>query len=64
MFVWDNNAKGSGDEANDYLNHATGEWYNDAETVVPMMIKACTSTDESYWFDTIWNKSPILKATE
>lgn len=64
MFVWDNNAKGSGNEANDYLNHATGEWYNDAETVVPMMIKACTSTDESYWFDTIWNKSPILEATE
>ena len=64
MFVWDNNAKGSGDEANDYLNHATGEWYNDAETVVPMMIKACTSTDEGYWFDTIWNKSPILEAAE
>ena len=64
MFVWDNNAKGSGDEANGYIDHADGSWLNDSESMVPTMIRACTSTDDSYWFDTIWNKSPILEAAE
>ena len=59
MFVWDNNSKGAGDEANGYIDHANGEWLNDSETTVPMMIKACTSTDTNYWFDTIWGHSPI-----
>ena len=61
MFVWDNNAKNSGDEASGYIDHTTGGWLNDSETVVPMMIKACTSTDESYWFNTIWNNSPAAE---
>lgn len=58
MFVWDNNSKGSGNEANGYLDHATGAWLNNSETMVPTMIKACTSTDASYTFQTIWNKAP------
>ena len=62
MFVWDNNSKGSGHEANGYLDHADGSWLNDGGTVVPMMIKACTDTDESYWFNTIWDKSPVYEA--
>ena len=60
MFVWDNNSKESGNEANGYINHETGEWLNDSETMVPTMIKACTSTDASYSLQTIWNKSPKL----
>ena len=57
MFVWDNNSKGSGDEANGYIDHANGAWLNDGETTVPMMIKACT--DSNYdWFDKIWDRSP------
>jgi endoglucanase len=59
MFVWDNNSKDAGDEANGYIDHATGAWLNDSETVVPMMIRACTDTDESYWFPTIWDHSPV-----
>jgi endoglucanase len=58
MFVWDNNAKNAGNEANGYIDHATGAWVNDSETMVPIMVKACTSTDESYWFEAIWAKSP------
>lgn len=62
MFVWDNNGKVTGgDEENGYIDHATGEYVGDAE-IVPMMIKACTSTDTSYWFDTIWSKSPVYEA--
>lgn len=61
MFVWDNNSKGSGNEANGYLDHATGAWLNDGATLVPMMVKACTDADASYWFDTIWEKSPTYQ---
>lgn len=60
MFVWDNNSKDSGDEANGYVDHATGEFIGDA-TLVPMMIKACTSTDSSYGFQTIWNSAPAAE---
>ena len=58
MFVWDNNSKEAGNEANGYLDHATGAWVNDSETMVPTMIKACTSTDASYNFQSIWAKAP------
>ncbi len=61
MFIWDNNSKDAGDEANGYLDHANGSWVNNSETLVPMMIKACTSTDTSYWFDTIWNHAPAAQ---
>ena len=60
MFVWDNNAKNEGNEANGYVDHETGQWLNDSETMVPTMIRACTSTDASYTLQTIWNKSPKL----
>ena len=45
-----------------FPDHADGSWLNDGGTVVPMMIKACTDTDESYWFNTIWDKSPVYEA--
>ena len=61
MFVWDNNAKNSGNEANGYIDHETGAWLNDSETIVPTMIKACTSTDSNYGFSAIWAKSPAAK---
>lgn len=65
MFVWDNNSVScgtvSGNECSSYFDHATGDYVADGADVVPMMIKACTSTDSSYWFDTIWAKSPSIK---
>ena len=63
MFVWDNNGKATGgDDENGYIDHATGAYVGDPE-IVPMMIKACTSTDEdNYWFDKIWSKSPVYEA--
>ena len=58
MFVWDNNSKEAGNEANGYIDHADGSWLNDSKTMVPTMIKACTSTDASYNFQSIWPKAP------
>lgn len=69
MFIWDNNTKGvvsmnsdgSINEAFGYVDHATGEWINDSGTLIPMMVKACTSNDSSYDFQTIWAKSPTAE---
>lgn len=59
MFVWDNNVSTPGNEASGYVNHGSGAFVADGATIVPMMINACTNTDDdNYWFDTIWNKSP------
>ena len=58
MFVWDNNATTPGNEANGYVNHSTGDFVADGASIVPMMIKACTDTDKSYDFYTIWKNSP------
>lgn len=62
MFVWDNNAKNAGNEANGYIDHETGAWLNDSETLIPMMVNACTSNDTSYSFAAIWAKSPVAAA--
>jgi endoglucanase len=61
MFVWDNNVTTGGNESNGYIDHATGNFVADGAEIVPMMIKACTSTDGNYWFDTIWNNSPAAE---
>ena len=61
MFVWDNNAKDAGNESNGYIDHADGSWLNDSKTMVPTMLKACTSTDASYTFQSIWAKAPAAE---
>ena len=64
MFVWDNtsdNETATGNEANCYMSHKTGNFVADGAEVIPMMIKACTSGDYSYWFDTIWTHSPAAE---
>jgi endoglucanase len=60
MLIWDNNTKttDSDGESFGYIDHANGAWRNDSETLVPTMIKACTSTDSSYSLHTIWSKAP------
>ena len=70
IFYWDNNVIDNSQQINNdgkpyisecfgLFNHANGEYLGDAAEIVPMMIKACTSTDSSYDFPTIWNKSPL-----
>lgn len=61
MLIWDNNVTTPGNEASGYINHNNGNFYGDAGEVVPMMVKACTSSDESYSFDTIWSHSPAAE---
>jgi endoglucanase len=61
MMVWDNNVATGGNESNGYIDHTTGAFVADGADIVPMMIKACTDSDESYWFDGIWSKSPAAE---
>ena len=61
MMVWDNNVATGGNESNGYIDHATGDFKADGADIVPMMIKACTSTDSSYNFYSIWDKSPAAQ---
>ena len=61
MMVWDNNVATGGNESNGYIDHATGDFKADGADIVPMMIKACTSTDSSYDFYSIWDKSPAAQ---
>ena len=63
MMVWDNTGNDAlfttgGNEVNYYINHNDGSFVADGADIVPLMIKACTNTDASYWFDAIWTHSP------
>lgn len=70
MFYWDNNVidntpyKNGDDwvmpECFTLFSHATGAFMGDAEDIVPMMIKACTS-DSYDDFPAIWAKSPVVE---
>ena len=60
VMIWDNNSVDRGNEAFGYINHDNGEFINDGATLIPMMIKAATSTDATYSFYTIWEKSPVV----
>ena len=59
MCGWAHNAKNSGNEANGDIDHETGEWLNDSQTMVPLMIKACTDDNSAYTLQTVWDKSPM-----
>lgn len=59
-FIWDNGAKGSGNEIYGIIHHGTGA-YMDAVRG-PEIVKACkkgmTSTDEGYTLESVYNKAP------
>lgn len=56
--LWDNYNKGAGSEHHAYFDHNNGEYVDDGATLIPLMIKANTSTDNSYTLESIYNKAP------
>lgn len=57
--LWDNNVAKGGPESHGYFNHLDGSWaHSSAETLVPIMVKAATSTDASYTLESIYSKAP------
>lgn len=54
--LWDNHNPGKGPEHHSYFSHNDGSWMENQETIVKTMIKALTSTDESYTLESIKKK--------
>ncbi len=57
-FVWDNGAKGTGREANGFVDHATGGYIGAGETMVAAMKKAVFTTSKSYTLKSVYDNAP------
>ena len=55
--LWDNGSVESGAECHGYFNHATGEYINNAQEMIEVMVKAATNSDSDYTLDWIYNNS-------
>ena len=55
--LWENGLVNSGKECHGYFNHATGEYINNAQEMIEVMVKAATNNDESYTLDWVYNNS-------
>jgi len=58
LCLWDNNNPGAGAEHHAYFSHNDGSWSNDGEAIIPIMVKAATSTDASYTLESIYARAP------
>ena len=55
--VWDNGSTKSGRECHGYFNHPTGEYINNAEEMIGVMVKAVTNTESGYTLDWVYDNS-------
>jgi len=59
-FIWDNGAKGNGNEIYGILDHGTGEYLDAVRG--PQIVKVCkkglTDTSSSYTLETVYNSAP------
>lgn len=57
-FCWDNGYSGAGEEQSGMFDRATGNFLNDAETMVDAMKKAVFTTDTSYTLQSVYDGAP------
>lgn len=57
-FFWDNSYKIAGDDAFGLIDHATGEFIDNGEEIVRLMVEAWSSDDENYTLESIYNRAP------
>lgn len=58
-FVWDNGAKGTGNEQHGFIDHATGEYCSEpARLAVETMVRAMNDGDGSYTLETVYDNAP------
>ena len=57
-FLWDNGAKGSGQEQHGYIDHGTGAYIGNSKTIVDLMVKAMTSADPAYTLESVYDRAP------
>ncbi len=56
--LWDNENEGYGQEHHPYLNHGTGAYIDYSKEAVDVMVKAWSTSDESYTLDYVYNNAP------
>ncbi|MBO4465487.1 MAG: cellulase family glycosylhydrolase [Bacteroidales bacterium] len=59
-FLWDNGAKGSGQERHAYIDHGTGQFIGDAKEPVDVMVKAWETIDANYTLKSVYDSAPSL----
>ena len=58
-FVWDNGARGTGNEQHGFIDHATGEFCSEpARLAVETMTRAMNDDDTSYTLETVYGNAP------
>ncbi len=57
-FLWDNGAKGTGREANGFIDHATGGYIGVGETMIGAMKKAVFTESKSYTLKSVYDNAP------
>lgn len=57
-FCWDNGYDGAGEEQSGLFDRATGNYLNDAETMVNAMKNAVFNTDASYTLQSVYDGAP------
>lgn len=60
MMMWDNNSIGGGKEHHGFFDHTTGDFLNDASSVIPVMLKAATTYDDdsTYGLQQVYDNAP------
>lgn len=56
---WDNGGTGTGKEQSGLFDHSTGEYLNDGEEIVKVMVNAIENTDASYTLESVYNDAKI-----
>lgn len=60
-FFWDNGYYLKGDDAFGLINHGNGEWIDNAEEIVKIMVGAWNNTDSTYTLKSIYDRAPQAK---
>lgn len=58
LFVWDNGAKGTGNESHGYFNHGDGSFINYSEEAVKALARGMNEGNPSYTLEDVWNSAP------
>ena len=58
--LWDNENEGYGQEHHPYINHGTGNYIDHSKEVVDAMVKAWSTTSDSYTLQSIYDSAPVF----
>ena len=59
MYLWDNGASGIGSEKHGYIDHGTGQFFDDkAKDLIGRMMKAVTTKDPEYTLQSVYDSAP------